>query len=120
MVSSTESVELKLGSTHGAPSESDVAPKSNLLVSLLCKPFFFLLGTQKGVGVTGVSRGDRRNWEQESLRDRNQRIFCEEGLGKINKCDLELFQNGSAHEFYRLKELITLEELNSSVVEKKT
>ena len=76
MVSSTESVELKLGSTHGVPSESDVAPKSNLLVSLLCKPFFFLLGTQKGVGVTGVSRGDRRNWELESLRDRNHAYFA--------------------------------------------
>ena len=31
---------------------------------------------------------------------------------------LELFQNGSVHEFYRLKALITLEQVNTSVVEK--
>ena len=56
-------------------------------------------------------------------------MFCEEILGKINNCDLELFRNGSVHEFYRLKEfycifvslkeLITLEQVNTSVVEKK-
>ena len=64
-------------------------------------------------------------------------MFCEESLGKINKCDLELFRNGSVHEFYRLKEfyynfclkefyynfclkeLITLEQVNTSVVGKK-
>ena len=55
-------------------------------------------------------------------------MFCEESLGKINKCDLELFRNGSVHELYRLKEfyynfrlkeLITLEQVNTSVVEKK-
>ena len=33
--------------------------------------------------------------------------------------DVELFRNGSVHEFYRLKELITLEQANISVVEKK-
>ena len=44
-------------------------------------------------------------------------MFCEENLGKINKC--ELFRNGSVHEFYRLKELITLEQVNTSVVGKK-
>ena len=43
----------------------------------------------------------------------------EESLGKINKCDLEIFRNGSVHEFYRLKELITLEQVNTSVVKKK-
>ena len=45
-------------------------------------------------------------------------MFWEESLRKINKCDLELFRNGSVHEFYRLKELITLEQVNTSVVEK--
>ena len=44
-------------------------------------------------------------------------MFCEESLGKINKCDLELFRNGSVHEFYLLKELITLEQVNTSVVD---
>ena len=42
-------------------------------------------------------------------------MFCEESLGKINKCDLELFRNGSVHEFYCLKELIKLEQVNTSV-----
>ena len=48
-------------------------------------------------------------------------MFCEKSLGKIKKCDLELFRNGSAHEFYRarFKELITLEQVNTSVIEKK-
>ena len=55
-------------------------------------------------------------------------MFCEESLRNINKCDLELFRNGSVHEFYclkefyynfRLKELVTLEQVNTSVVEKK-
>ena len=31
----------------------------------------------------------------------------------------DLFRNGSAHKFYRLKALITLEQVNTSVVEKK-
>ena len=39
-------------------------------------------------------------------------MFCEESLGKIQF--LELFQNVSVHEFYRLKELITLEQVNTS------
>ena len=40
----------------------------------------------------------------------------------ITKCDLELFWNGSVHEFYRLKELIGIfgaSEHFMSVVEKK-
>ena len=39
-------------------------------------------------------------------------------LGK-DKCDLEFFRKGLVHEFYRLKALITLEQLNTSVVGKK-
>ena len=46
-------------------------------------------------------------------------LFCEECLGKINVKDVELFRNGSIHELYRLKALITLEQVNTSVVEKK-
>ena len=37
----------------------------------------------------------------------------EESLG------LEIFRNGSVHEFYRLKAKITLEQVNTSVVEKR-
>ena len=40
-------------------------------------------------------------------------MFSEESLG------LELFQNGSVHELYRLKALITLGQVNTSVVERK-
>ena len=39
--------------------------------------------------------------------------------GKINAKDIELFRNGSVYEFYRLKALIILEQVNTSVVEKK-
>ena len=46
-------------------------------------------------------------------------MFCEESLGKINVKDVELFRNGSVHESCRLKALITLEEVNTSMVEKR-
>ena len=46
-------------------------------------------------------------------------MFCEESLGKTNAKDDELFWNGSVHEFYRLKMLITLEQVNTSVVVKR-
>ena len=38
---------------------------------------------------------------------------------KINAKNVELFRNGLVHEFYHLKALITLEQVNTSVVEKK-
>ena len=38
---------------------------------------------------------------------------------KALKCDLQLFRNGSVHEFFRLKALTTLEQVNTSLVEKK-
>ena len=41
----------------------------------------------------------------------------EESFGKINAKDVELFQNGSVHEFYHSQALITLEEVNTSVIE---
>ena len=37
-------------------------------------------------------------------------MFCEESLGKIE----ELFRNVSVHEFYRLKDLITLEQVDTT------
>ena len=45
-------------------------------------------------------------------------IFCEESRGKINAKDVELFRNGWVHEFYHLKALIALEQVNTSIVEK--
>ena len=46
-------------------------------------------------------------------------MFHEEWLGKINAKNVQLFWNGLVHEFYRLKALITLEQVNTWVVEKK-
>ena len=40
-------------------------------------------------------------------------MFFEESLGKINADDVELFWNESVYEFYRLKALITLEQMNN-------
>ena len=40
-------------------------------------------------------------------------MFFEESLGKIYAEDVELFWNGSVYEFYRLKALITSEQMNS-------
>ena len=46
-------------------------------------------------------------------------VFCAESLGKINATDVELFLNGSVHEFYRLKVLITRKRGNTFMVGKK-
>lgn len=40
-------------------------------------------------------------------------MFFEESLGKINAEDVELFWNESVYESYRLKALITLEQMNN-------
>ena len=47
-----------------------------------------------------------------------QRMFSEGSLGKINDKDLELFRNRLVRKFYQLKVVITLEQVNTSVVEK--
>ena len=46
-------------------------------------------------------------------------MFCEESLGKNNKYYLELLRNGSVHKFYPLEEMLTLEQVNTSVVKKR-
>ena len=53
----------------------------------------------------------------DRYRDESQRhaLFCEESLGKIEAKDVELFLNWSVEEFFRLKALITLEQVNTSV-----
>ena len=38
---------------------------------------------------------------------------------KIDEKDVELLRNGSVHEFYHLKALITLEQVTTSAAEKK-
>ena len=54
---------------------------------------------------------------EDKNRDESQRhaLFCEESSGKIDAKDVELFRNGSVQEFFRLKALITLEQVNTSV-----
>ena len=46
-------------------------------------------------------------------------MFCEESFGEINVKDVKLFRNRSLHEFYHLKALITLEQVNILVVKKR-
>ena len=49
-------------------------------------------------------------------RSEHHALFCEESLGKIYTKDIKLFQNGWVHEFYHLKALISLEQVNTSVI----
>ena len=44
-------------------------------------------------------------------------LFCEESLGQIGAKDVKLFWNRSVREFYCLKVLITLEEVNTLIGE---
>ena len=46
-------------------------------------------------------------------------MFCEQSLRKIKFKGSELFRNVSVHEFYRLKALITLEQVNTTEWSKK-
>ena len=46
-------------------------------------------------------------------------MFCEESLGEINGKDVKIFQNGWVHEFYCLKALIALEQVNTLEVRQK-
>ena len=74
-----------------------------------------------------VESGDKHRYVSHSLLPRRLQkkflrrrcIFCEVSFGKINAKDVELFRNRSVHEFYHLKALITLEQVNTSVVKKK-
>ena len=93
---------------------------------LKCKSFLFFFSscvrTESEITVPGVLSGDRGKWETiiaTSPTFRAPCMFREESLEKIKAKDVELIWNGSVHEFYRLKALITLEQVNASVVEKK-
>ena len=46
-------------------------------------------------------------------------MFCEESLGEINGKDVKIFQNGWVHDFYCLKALIALEQVNTLEVGQK-
>ena len=57
-----------------------------------------------------VETGTKNRCEVEAT------MFCEESLGKIK---FRAFRNVSVHEFYRLKALITLEQVNTTEWSKK-
>ena len=73
--------------------------------------FLLYLGHKRGVIVPSVPWG--RPWKLglRIVAWSKSRMFSEESLGKIN---LKLFRNVSVHEFYRLKALITLEQVNTT------
>ena len=50
------------------------------------------------------------------LRDRSKACFAKKALERLN---LELFRNMSVHEFYRLKALISLKQVNTTERSKK-
>ena len=50
------------------------------------------------------------------MGDRSKACFAKKALERLN---LELFQNMSVHEFYRLKALITLKQVNTTERSKK-
>ena len=65
--------------------------------------------------MPGVPCEHRGNWDKESFHD-----VLRKSSGKIKESlNLELFRNVSVHEFYRLKALITLEQVNITECSKK-
>ena len=69
------------------------------------------------MGSHGSRSSLRRPWEVGISMAAWQKP-CIESLEKIKAKDAEPFRNGSVHEFYRLKALITLEEVITSVAGK--
>ena len=62
-----------------------------------------------------METGDKNNGVTQGAAH----VLQKKALGKVNAKDLELFWNRLVHKFYRLKALITLEQVNASLVEKK-
>ena len=61
--------------------------------------------------MPGVPCGDRGKWDQESVHDRSHACSAKKAYERLN---LELFRNVSVHEFYLLKALIALEQVNTT------
>ena len=85
--------------------------------------FFLLWAVDTKVRGAGPRHSYRRPWKPGIrivmwLPSRAPCMFFEESFGEINARDVELFQNGSFHEFCCLKALITLELVNILVVKK--
>ena len=85
----------------------------------MCEPFFFLLiEDRKG-------RSCSQAFLAETVETGNNNRCVTEAMHVLRRklrkdyCGVELFRNLSIHEFYCLKALITLEQVNTSMVEKK-
>ena len=65
--------------------------------------------------VPGVTSGDRGNWGWKLLRVTEPCSILWRKLRKDWCRDVELSGNGSVHEFYCMKSLITFEQVNASV-----
>ena len=73
---------------------------------------FLFVFAKREVMVPGVINEDCGN------SDKNRGVT--KAMYRIEGCEhVEIFRNGSVHKFYRLKALITLEQVITSVVEKK-
>lgn len=69
-------------------------------------------------GNHGPRHSQRRLWKlgiQIVMCHSTIALFCQESLRKIDAKGVEPFRNGSVHEFYHLKALITLAQVNTSL-----
>ena len=69
--------------------------------------------------VPGVPSGDRGNWDKNRGVTSAMHMFCEESLGNDYSKDVELLRSRSVHKLDRLKALIILEQVNTSVGKKR-
>ena len=83
--------------------------------SLLSLFFFFVCACQQRSWSQAFQAYVETGYKNRDM-SRRHALFCEESLGAIDAKVLELFRNGSEHEFYRLKALITLEQVKASIV----
>ena len=77
----------------------------------------FFWGGGKGVVFVCARQKENTVWSVQFVAESGNKY--RDVTSTAYSKDVELFRNGSVHEFYRLKELITLEQANISVVEKK-
>ena len=77
--------------------------------------FFFVCACQQRSRSQAFQAYVETGYENRDM-SRRHALFREESLGAIDAKVLELFRNGSEHEFYRLKALITLEQVKASMV----
>ena len=81
---------------------------------LVSRVFFFVFSPQNKSHGLRVERGRTMETgdKNRGLTGASICMFCGESLGEVYAKDLELFQNRLVHEFYPLKVVVTLEQLN--------